>query len=33
MSRGLFNILLITFTTIIGYIFVSRVIEETRDFR
>lgn len=33
MGRGLFNFLLITFAAVVGYIFASRVIEESRDFR
>lgn len=33
MGRGLFNILLITFAAVIGYVFASRLMEESRDFR
>lgn len=31
--RNFFNVLLVAFATLLGYIVASRIIEETRDFR
>jgi len=33
MMRSLLNLLLVMFASIVGYVVVSRMIEETRDFR
>jgi len=33
MGKGFFNVLLVTFAAVVGYIFASRIIEESRDFR
>jgi len=31
--KNLFNVLLVVFASLLGYVVASRIIEETRDFR